>query len=76
MDPHFDQDPPFDLSHPVTVQKRLEFKLSTLQQLAILQMRSRMLVEAPTRHPSASVTGAFFSISFSLQSDTQKGPLL
>ena len=28
-DPHFDRDPPFDRSHPVTVQKRLEFKLST-----------------------------------------------
>ena len=75
MDPHFDRDPPFDRSHPVTVQKRLEFKLSTPRQLA-MQMRSRLLVEVPTRHPSASVTEAVFSISFSLQLDTQKRPLL
>ena len=70
-----DRDPPFDRSHPVTVQKRLEFKLSTPRQLA-MQMRSRLLVEVPTRLPSASVTEAVFSISFSLQLDTQKRPLL
>ena len=37
-----------------------------------MQMRSRLLVEAPTRHPTASVTEALFSISFSLQLNTKK----
>ena len=56
--------------HTLSRSKKARIQTQHAQQLAILQMRSRLLVEAPTRHPSSSVTEALPSISFSLQFDT------
>ena len=57
---HIDQVP--ISSHALSVQKRLEFKLST--PATWMQMRSHLLVEASTRHPTARDRGPFFDLVF------------
>ena len=41
-DPHIDRDPPFDQSHTVTVQKRLEIKLSTATVIMLFEFQHQV----------------------------------